>query len=211
MKLGMVIKASRCIGCDACTVSCKTFNGLGPGMFYRHVRKMEKGTYPNARRVSIPTLCNHCENAACERVCPTGATYKDDKGRVEVDIEKCIGCRMCMAACPYNARTFNWSAPKSWFPINNDAENVVDASIAQRHVVGTVEKCNMCKGRTDQGLDPMCVHNCPANALVFGDLDDPTSTVSKLIAHERVYVLLPEQGTNPQVYYLDQEGANHAK
>lgn len=202
MKLGMAIKTSRCIGCDACTVSCKTYNDLGPGVAYRSVAKMEKGTYPHAKRVSVPTLCNHCENAACQRVCPTGATYKDDKGRVEVDPDKCIGCRMCIAACPYGARTFNWGPQKSWFPAS-DETCPIDEKVAARHPVGVAEKCTFCKDRTDAGLDPLCVHNCPARALVFGDLDDPDSELSRLVADERAYVLKPEQGTRPQIYYID--------
>lgn len=202
MKLGMVIKPSRCIGCDGCTVSCKTYNNLGPNVYYRKVQKMETGTYPVAKRVCLPTLCNHCENAACEKVCPTGATYKDDKGRVQIDQEKCIGCRMCMGACPYGARTFNWGEAESYFP-ENDAPCIIDDAVASHHKVGVVEKCTMCKDRTDEGLDPLCVHNCPARALVFGDLDDPESEVAKLVASGKTYTLLPEKGTRPQIYYMD--------
>lgn len=202
MKLGMVIKPSRCIGCDACTVSCKTFNGLGPNVVYRKVHKYEVGTYPNAKRKSIPTLCNHCENAACEKVCPTGATYKDEKGRIQVDQDKCIGCRMCIGACPYGARTFNWGPQESYFPHAADP-CIIDEAVAARHKVGVVEKCTMCKDRTDDGLDPLCVHNCPARALVFGDFDDPESEVSKLVATGKTYTLLPEKGTLPQIHYMD--------
>lgn len=198
----MVIKTSRCIGCDACTVSCKTVNGLGPNVFYRHVHKMEKGEYPHVKRVSVPTLCNHCENAACQRVCPTGATYKDDMGRVEVDYDKCIGCRMCMAACPYGARTFNWEAPQSYFPENSDG-CIIDEDYASRHRIGVVEKCTFCKDRTDKGEDPLCVHNCPARALIFGDLDDPESDISRFVETQKTYTLLSEQGTRPQVYYFE--------
>ena len=201
MKLGMVIKTSRCIGCDACVVSCKTYNNLGPGMYYRHVHKMEMGTYPDVKRVAIPTLCNHCENAPCVRACPTGASFKDEKGRVEINKDRCIGCRMCMAACPYGARSFNWSEPESWFP--EKADNVMDNRVSANHTKGFVEKCTMCKDRTDAGLDPLCVHNCPARALMFGDLDDPESEIARFIATHKVYSLLPEKGTRPQVYYFD--------
>ena len=202
MKLGMVIKTSRCIGCDACTISCKTFNKLGPNVVYRKVHKFEVGEYPSAKRRSIPTLCNHCENAACEKVCPTGATYKDEKGRVQVDQDKCIGCRMCIGACPYGARTFNWGPQESYWPAT-DEPSVIDEAVAGSHRVGAVEKCTMCKDRTDNGLDPLCVHNCPARALVFGDLDDPESEVAKLVGTGKTYTLLPEKGTLPQVHYMD--------
>ena len=116
-----------------------------------------------------------------------------------MDPDKCIGCRMCMGACPYGARTFNWGPQQSYFP-HSEAGNVIDEAVAPRHRVGVAEKCT---NRTDEGLDPLFVHNCPARALVFGDFDDPTSEVSKLVATGRTYTLLPEKGTLPQVHYMD--------
>lgn len=140
--------------------------------------------------------CQHCENPACLKVCPVGATYKDDKGRVEIHYDRCIGCRICMAACPYNARVFNWSEP-----VRDPDFNYGDADVPVRPK-GVAEKCTLCKERTDRGEEPMCVAVCPARARVYGDLDDPESEVSKLVAQGNAVQLLPEKGTNPQVHYL---------
>lgn len=154
------------------------------------------GTYPNLSRVYVPLACQHCENAACQRACPTGATYKDDKGRVEIDYDKCIGCRMCMAACPYNARVFNWNEPA-----RATGFHYGDADVPLRPR-GVAEKCTLCKERTDRGEEPMCVHCCPGDARVFGDLDDPDSEISKLWRRGG-HVLLEEKGTRPQVFYVN--------
>ena len=157
-----------------------------------------KGEYPNLTRTYLPVQCQHCENAACLKVCPTGATYKDDKGRVEIDYDKCIGCRMCMAACPFNARVFNWEEP-----VRDPDVNYGDARVPVRNK-GVMEKCTLCKERTDDGDVPMCVRVCPARARTFGDLDDPESDISRL-ARERagsVHHLLEEKGTRPQLFYI---------
>ena len=155
------------------------------------------GEYPNLYRTYLPIACQHCENPACQKVCPTGATYKDDQGRVEVDYDKCIGCRMCMAACPYNARVFNWEDP-----VRDPDFNYGDKSVPVRQK-GVVEKCTLCKERTDRGEDPMCVACCPTRARVFGDLDDPSSEISKHLAGKKPTQLLAEKGTEPQVYYYE--------
>ena len=155
------------------------------------------GTYPNLSRTYLPIACQHCENPACLKVCPTGATYKDDLGRVEIDYDKCIGCRMCMAACPYNARVFNWNEP-----VRDPDFNYGDKDVPVRPR-GVAEKCTMCKERTDRGDGPMCVVCCPTRARTFGDLDDPESEISKLVREKGAYNLLPEQGTRPQVYYFN--------
>ena len=117
-RLAIAINLDRCVGCHTCALSCKMQNNVPEGMLWNRVLTEDcdvmdgaLGTYPNVTRTFLPVACQHCQNAACQRVCPTGATYKDDKGRVEIDYDKCIGCRMCMAACPYNARNFNWQTP----------------------------------------------------------------------------------------------------
>jgi len=156
-----------------------------------------QGTYPDVTRTYLPIACQHCENPACLRVCPTGATYKDDKGRVEIDYEKCIGCRMCMAACPYNARVFNWSDP-----VRDPDFNYGDKSVPVRGK-GVAEKCTLCKERTDRDEQPMCVKCCLSKARTFGDLDDPESEISKLVVARKAGVLLEEQGTRPQVHYFN--------
>lgn len=202
-KLGMSINLFRCIGCNTCVNACKMQNSVPMGMHWNRVLTEgcevldgAEGTYPNLTRTYIPLACQHCENPACLRVCPTGATYKDDKGRVEIDYDKCIGCRMCMAACPYNARVFNWSEP-----VRDPDFNYGDKDVPVRPK-GVAEKCTMCKERTDRGEEPMCVMCCPTEARVFGDLDDPESAISKFLGEKSTFVLLEEQGTRPQVRYF---------
>jgi molybdopterin-containing oxidoreductase family iron-sulfur binding subunit len=166
------------------TAGCEHFDGA-------------EGTYPNLTREYLPLACQHCENAACKRVCPTGATYRDEKGRIEIDYDKCIGCRMCMAACPYNVRVFNWTAP-----VHDPEGGYGDARVPSRGK-GVMEKCTLCKERTDEGAEPMCVVCCPTHARVFGDLDDPTSEISRLKREHPVRILLEDMGTKPQVFYFN--------
>ena len=202
-KLAIGINLRRCIGCNTCAVACKMQNNVPDGMLWNRVLTegcerfdSAEGTYPNLSRTYLPLACQHCENPACERVCPTGATYKDDKGRVEIDYDKCIGCRMCMAACPYNSRTFNWNEP-----VRATGASYGDARVPERGR-GVMEKCTLCKERTDEGDEPMCVRCCPADARIFGDLDDPDSAVSRLRREQSAEVLLEEKGTRPQVFYV---------
>ena len=203
-KLGIAINKTRCIGCQTCAHACKMQNNVPSGMRWNRVltegcdvEDGALGEFPNLSRGYLPVACQHCENPACLRVCPTGATYKDDKGRVEIDYDKCIGCRMCMAACPYNARVFNWSEP-----VRDPDFNYGDRDVPVRGK-GVVEKCTLCKERTDRGDEPMCVKCCLAKARVFGDLDDPESEISRVIRERNATVLLPEQGTRPQVRYFN--------
>ena len=202
-KLAIGINLHRCIGCNTCAVARKMQNNVSDGMLWNRVLTegcerfdSAEGTYPNLSRTYLPLACQHCENPACERVCPTGATYKDDKGRVEIDYDKCIGCRMCMAACPYSARTFNWNEP-----VRATGASYGDARVPERGR-GVMEKCTLCKERTDEGDEPMCVRCCPADARIFGDLDDPDSAVSRLRREQSAEVLLEEKGTRPQVFYV---------
>ena len=202
-KLAIAINLRRCIGCNTCALACKMQNNVPDGMLWNRVLTegcerfdSAEGTYPRLARTYLPLACQHCENAACQRVCPTGATYKDEKGRVEIDYEKCIGCRMCMAACPYNARVFNWQTP-----VRTTGANYGDAAVPVRPK-GVAEKCTLCKERTDNGEEPMCVVCCPAHARIFGDLDDPDSEVSRLVRERHGYQMLEDMGTNPSVHYI---------
>lgn len=203
-KYGMAISLDRCIGCQTCANACKMQNNVPMGLLWNRVITEgcdvidgAVGVYPNLTRTYVPLACQHCENPACQRVCPTGATYKDDMGRVQIDYDKCIGCRMCMAACPYNARVFNWEDP-----VRDPDFNYGDKDVPVR-TKGVMEKCTMCKERTDRGDEPMCVVCCPTKARTFGDLDDPNSDVSRMIREKHAYVLLEEQGTRPQVHYFN--------
>jgi tetrathionate reductase subunit B len=174
---GMVIDLRRCIGCHACTVVCKMENAVPEGFFRSWVVEADKGNYPNVTRIKLPRLCNQCEKAPCEQVCPVKATHRGAGGVVVIDEKKCIGCRYCISACTYDARYLN---PKK----------------------GTADKCDLCLDRVSAGFMPACVSTCVAHARFFGDLNDPNSEVSKLISENSYQVLHPELGTKPSVYYI---------
>ena len=200
----MAINKTRCIGCQTCVFACKMQNGVPKDLRWNRVvtegggvADDAQGEYPNLTRSYLPLACQHCENPACQRVCPTGATYKDELGRVEIDYDKCIGCRMCMAACPYNARNFNWQTP-----VRVTGANYGDAEVPVRPK-GVAEKCTLCKERTDRGEEPMCVVCCPAHARIFGDLGDPDSEISQTILNRKAWTLLEGQGTRPSVHYFE--------
>jgi molybdopterin-containing oxidoreductase family iron-sulfur binding subunit len=201
MKYGMVIDLRRCIGCNACTIACKQQYGNPPGIFYSHVGISEVGTYPNARQVPLPVLCNHCDEPPCVDVCPTGASAKQANGMVLIDENKCIGCRYCMVACPYNVRQFIGSAPVGYYPDKGGLTTYEKVAYAA-HQVGTVEKCSFCATRVAAGQLPACVLTCVGQARFFGDLEDPNSQVSQLIAKFDAKPLQPEAGTKPNVYYI---------
>jgi len=175
---GMVIDIRRCIGCHACTVACKSEFNIALGVNRSWVEYVEKGAYPNVSRSFLPRLCNHCSEPSCVYVCPTNATYKREQdGIVVVDQGLCIGCKYCIQACPYGARF-------------------------QDPHMGWIDKCDFCIHRVSKGLAPSCVNTCVGGARIFGDLADPGSEVSKLIAKNRVTVLRDEMGTFPNVYYI---------
>ena len=197
-RYGMVIDLNKCIGCLSCVVACKAENSTAPGIFWSSVRDMEFGKYPLVSRVFVPVLCMHCTDAPCIEVCPTGASYKRDDGSVMIDHDKCVGCKYCIEACPYGARYFNRSAT-GYF----GAELTPNEEIGfQGHNLGVVEKCTLCSHRLAEGKQPACVQVCVGSARYFGDLDDPDSEVSRLIALKNGYQLRKELGTNPSVYYL---------
>lgn len=203
-KLVMLVDTKRCIACNSCAVACKVENNLPKDIWWNRVMTVggphmdaPAGTYPNLEMYNVTVACQHCENPACVKVCPVGATYKDpETGVVRQDYDKCIGCRMCMAACPYNARTFNWNDP-----VRATGASYGDARVPER-ARGVMEKCTLCKERTDEGDEPMCVRCCPADARIFGDLDDPDSAVSRLRRDQGAEVLLEDKGTRPQVFYV---------
>ncbi len=141
-------------------------------------------------------LCNHCENPPCVRVCPTQATWKRNDGIVMMDMHRCIGCRYCMAACPYGSRSFNWMDPRKVLP-----EKSINPEFPTR-TKGVVEKCDLCAERIDHGKIPVCVESCKEKALIFGNLADQTSEVRKVLSGRFTIRRKPELGTRPEVYYL---------
>ncbi len=201
MRYGMLIEVDRCVACAGCVMACKMHNATGRGVYWCNVISKEVGTYPNAKIHVLPTGCMHCENAPCVRACPTGASHYDENGSVQVDFDKCIGCRMCMAACPYNARFFNWGKLTDNPYFEGEEPTLYEQLRESEHPVGVVEKCTRCTDLTSQGMLPACVQTCPTNARVFGDLDDPESEVSKRIVATNARPLLEEYGTRPSVYY----------
>lgn len=191
-RLGMVIDLTRCTGCHACAVACKAEHNVRLGAFRSWVNQVETGIFPNVRRHFLPRLCNQCEESTCSKVCPTQATYERDDGIVMIDKDKCIGCRYCINACPYGSRYFNWR--------NEDSEDAA-------RTPGVVDKCDFCVHRVDQGLEPACVVTCPARARTFGDLNDPESEISKIVATQPTSTLMPEYGTKPKVFYIGLDDA----
>ena len=178
---GKVIDNRKCIGCHACTVACKQEHDVPLGVNRTYVKQVEVGRYPNVRRHFQVTRCNQCADAPCVEICPTTAMYQRPDGIVDFDRSRCIGCQACMAACPYDA-------------IYIDPES------------HSAEKCNFCTNRIDRGLQPACVTVCPTQAIFVGNLEDPVSNVSNLIAREKVEVRRPEKNTNPKVFYVDAAG-----
>ncbi len=203
MRYAMVIDLKRCIGCHTCSVACKTANNLPNNIWWNRIltiggEKMDTaaGEYPNNQMHFLPVNCQHCENPPCVKSCPVGATYKREDGIVIQDYDKCIGCRMCMVACPYNARSFNWSKPE--FHVEHNVGDI-DAPVHQYNVV---EKCTFCVNRIARGEVPACMELCPGRARYWGDLDDPDSEVSKVIKGRQYVKLHEEKGTKPFVFYL---------
>lgn len=202
-KWGMAVDLERCLGCWTCAVVCKEENNVPMGMWWNRIANIgaggldvPSGAYPDLELSYLPLACQHCEDAPCVKVCPTAATYKREDGIVLIDYDRCIGCRYCMAACPYGVRVFNWGEPK------RIPEFQYGSAKVPARPKGVVEKCTFCVHRVDQGLLPACVYSCPAQARIFGDLNDPDSEVSLAIRERAGLHLLEEKGTHPQVYYL---------
>jgi Fe-S-cluster-containing dehydrogenase component/formate-dependent nitrite reductase membrane component NrfD len=177
MKLAKIIDQTRCIGCHACTTACKSENEVPIGVDRTRVKYVETGAFPNTRRHFQVTRCNQCDHPPCVYICPVTAMYQRPDGIVEFDQDVCIGCRACMAACPYDA-------------VYIDPET------------HSAAKCHFCAHRIELSLQPACVVVCPAEAIIVGDLEDPESVVSRRIAREGVQVRKPELGTQPKLYYI---------
>jgi Fe-S-cluster-containing dehydrogenase component/formate-dependent nitrite reductase membrane component NrfD len=180
MNYGFVIDNRKCIGCHACSTACKSENEVPLGVNRTWVKYTEKGVFPDTRRYFQVTRCNHCANPPCVRICPVTAMYQRADGIVEFDASRCIGCKACMQACPYDAI-------------------YIDPN------THTAAKCHFCAHRVEVGLEPACVIVCPEHAILAGDMDDPNSEIARTIATQRVRARKPEQGTLPKLFYIDAE------
>lgn len=203
----MVIDTRKCVGCHACTVGCVVENKLPPGVVYRPVLEEEMGEYPHVARRFIPRPCMQCENPPCTPVCPVNATYKRPDGVVAIDYDRCIGCRYCITACPYNARTFDFGEyysdpPQPYETIPSFEYHRPRVRGAHTSPVGNARKCHFCLHRVERGYLPKCVTTCIGRATYFGDRNDPDALVNRLIARPNVMRLKEELGTEPKVYYL---------
>jgi Fe-S-cluster-containing dehydrogenase component len=208
----MVIDQQKCIGCCACNMACNAENNLPPGVVYRPVMRQEVGKYPNVAMIFTPKPCMHCDNPPCVPVCPVKATWKREDGVVVIDYNICIGCRNCLEACPYSARTAdfgdfygmntpeimpyetrsNYEYSKDWkrIPFSDDSP------------IGNARKCHFCLHRLREGMLPACVTTCLGGATYFGDFNDESSLVHELLGSSRVKQLKAELGTRPSVFYL---------
>ncbi len=219
---GMVIDLQKCTGCGECVAACKLENNvavvgpeesaLGRTMLWMDLLTIYEGEYPNVRVRQIPRPCFHCDSPPCTRVCPVRATYKNEEGIITQIFPQCIGCRYCMAACPYTVKYFNWYDPE-WPPGIRQTCNP-DVSVRPD---GVVEKCTFCVHRLqkakeqaqsedrdlqEEDFQPACGESCPTRAIVFGDLDNPDHEVSKLAHLPRSTRLLEDLGIEPKVVYL---------
>ena len=175
---GFVIDNRKCIGCHACTVACKSEHDVPIGVNRTHVKYIEKGEYPDVTREFSVHRCNHCEDSPCTTICPTTALFTREDGIVDFDDERCIGCKSCMQACPYDALYID---PNK----------------------GTAAKCNYCAHRIEHSYEPSCVIVCPTEAIISGDLDDPNSSISGYIRDHETTVRKPESGAKPNVFYVE--------
>jgi tetrathionate reductase subunit B len=175
-RYAMVIDQRACVGCMACIAACNTENNIPLGHYRTRVVEMVEGEFPNLRMEIRPELCNHCDNPPCVYDCPTRASYQAGNGTVQIRRNRCIGCKACIAACPYDARTI--------------------------HPDGFADKCTFCEHRVKEGKEPACVATCIGNSRLFGDLDDPKSLINQLLTESGSSVLLKEVGTNPKVFYI---------
>lgn len=206
----MVIDLRKCVGCSACTVACVAENKLPPGVVYRPVIEEEIGTYPNVSRRFTPRPCMQCDNPPCVSICPVKATYKRPDGIVEINYEQCIGCRYCLHACPYGARTYDFgefytaATPKveSYEKLPSYEYGREWPREEGKSPVGNARKCHFCNHRLEAGMLPACVTTCIGYATFFGDAHDPESLVSQLVVKTNAMRLKEELGTEPKVYYL---------
>jgi len=216
MRWGMVVDLTRCTRCHGCIAACRIEHFLPSGMTWPRLIAWEVADGDRTTLTTYPMRCNNCVEAPCVEVCPTAATQQREDGIVWIDQDKCVGCRYCVIACPYQNRTFlSKDKDTGYFPGYELTGFEKMGKKLYPHTVGTTEKCNFCMERIDAGLakglkpgvdreaTPACVNACQASALTFGDLDDPDSEVRRLIREKKAFNLHPEYDTEPSIYYID--------
>jgi Fe-S-cluster-containing dehydrogenase component len=213
----MVVDLSSCVRCFACVAACRIEHYLPMGITWPKLVAMETGgEHPTVSTYSV--RCNQCKDAPCIEACPSGATTRREDGIVAIDQDKCVGCRYCVVACPYQNRSFlSKDKDQGFFPGRGLTDFEKAGKKLYKHQIGTTEKCNFCAERIDDGMakglkpgidreaTPACVNTCPARALTFSDLDDPNSEVSRLIREHGGFQLHSEYGTDPSVYFIDKK------
>lgn len=175
-RYGIAIDTTKCVGCHSCRVACQNQNDLASNEAFNWIKERERGKAPAFGKEFVPIQCNHCQDAPCQRVCPTGATYTSPEGVVLVNPKTCVGCKYCIEACPYKVRII-------------------------QHKKGIVIKCKLCVETVRAGGVPACVSTCPTQTRIFGDLDDPNSDVSRFIVENRAEPLRPDLNTRPKIFY----------
>ena len=215
---GIVADLNRCVGCQTCTAACKHANATAPGVQWRKVLDIEAGEFPDVRRAFLPVGCMHCDDAPCLDVCPSTATRKRADGLVTIDYDLCIGCGYCIVACPYQARSKVTEPARAY----GGEQMRHEAAREDPARLNVAQKCTFCVDRVDAGLargevpgvdgeaTPACVNSCIASALHFGDLADPESNVSRLLAGNESFTMHPELGTGPGIHYLFDRHDNQA-
>ncbi len=214
-RYAIVADLNRCVGCQTCTAACKHQNATAPGVMWRKVLDFEAGTFPDVRRAFVPVGCMHCDEPPCLDVCPSTATKKRADGIVTIDYDICIGCAYCAVACPYDAR---YRVDEARPAYNGKGKMRHEAVREDPARLGVAQKCTFCVDRIDAGIKaglvpgtdpeatPACVNSCIAQALTFGDIDDPDSNVSKLLRENRTFQMHEELGTGPGIFYLWDRG-----
>ena len=212
---GMLIDTRKCVGCHACTISCKAAYKLSPGVKYKPVTITESGRYPNVQVRFTPKSCFQCAKPSCASACPINAITKEPDGIVAMNYEKCLGstCQRCIAGCPYDALSYD---DGSFFTTDTPAlqthekmgffeyGRVWRRDGAQSDVIGSVRKCHFCSSRIIEGLLPLCVATCIGKAAYFGDLNDRQSLLRRTMAANRTFVMKEETGNEPQVFYTQE-------
>lgn len=211
VQYGMVIDLKKCVKCNACTVACIAENHLPPGVVYAPVVEKEVGKYPNVTREFTPLLCNHCQKPPCVSVCPVNATWRrSEDGIVVVDYDKCIGCRYCISACPYQMRFADYGEYYNLEPGEVGYDKAASPEYNEHRIrkgahaspIGNTRKCTFCLHRVREGLQPACVETCLGHARYFGNLADPNDELWELLTRNGHVRLKEELGTEPSVYYL---------